>query len=262
MELGKPAIVYEGRTRTFGELRHATGRVASALAGLGIERMDRVGILSMNRLEFLELELGISAAGATMVTVNWRLRAGEMANLLRRSSARAIFVEDRFLGTILELRRCGELPDLRTVIGLDRGPADLTCEEMLGRSPSVAPYRDGLLDDSDPRPIVFTPGPAATPTAVVWADLCVVGGRHDFTWPILHQGGTVHVRRSSGSDPEAVVRHIAEHRITHLLVASELLGALLRLPSLGEYDTSCLKLIVCDGRLISVAPSVTSGRLR
>ena len=68
---------------------------------MGIEPMDRVALLSTNRLEFMEIEVGISAARAIMVPLNWRLRSAELANLLNRSAARAIFVEGRFLGTIL-----------------------------------------------------------------------------------------------------------------------------------------------------------------
>src|SRR5687768_11629172 len=121
LELDKPAVVFEDRTRTYADLREQSRRVANALIGLGIEELDRVAVLSSNRLEFLEIEVGIAAARAIMVPLNWRLRDGEIANLLRRSQARAIFVEDRFLGTILELRRNGEIPDLRTVIALDGG---------------------------------------------------------------------------------------------------------------------------------------------
>src|SRR6266511_2747819 len=100
----KPAIVYEDRSRTYGELRAISRRVANGLIGLGIEELDRVAVLSSNCLEYIEIEVGIAAARAIMVPLNWRLRAGELANLLRRSGARAIIVEERFAPTILELR--------------------------------------------------------------------------------------------------------------------------------------------------------------
>src|SRR5262249_40252693 len=121
-----------------------------------------------NRLEFLEIEMGISAARTIMVPLNWRLRPGELANLLRRSSARAIFVEDRFLSTILELRRSAELPDVRTVIGLDRGAADLSYEEIIASAPAEPSAREGQLDD--PHEIIFTSGTTGNPKGVVWTD--------------------------------------------------------------------------------------------
>src|ERR1700710_2008221 len=74
LDLAKPAIVFEDTARTYGELREASRRVANALVGLGIEELDRVAVLSSNRLEFIEIEVGIAAARAIMVPLNWRLR--------------------------------------------------------------------------------------------------------------------------------------------------------------------------------------------
>jgi fatty-acyl-CoA synthase len=278
LELDKPAVVFEDRSRTFGELREASRRVANALVGLGIEEMDRVAVLSANRLEFIELEVGIAAARAIMVPLNWRLRGNELANLLRRSATRAIFVEERFLGTILELRRSGEVPDLRTVITLEGAGGDLSFEELCGSSSAERPARQGRLED--PHEIIFTSGTTGKPKGVVWTngtlmwnslqqlsdyqlgpqhstyaiiDLYYIGGRHDFTWPILHQGGTVHVKRSSGFDAEDVVRYVAEQRITHVLWVPTMLYEILRLSTLEQYDLSALKMIMCGGQPLSTA---------
>ncbi|HET9103537.1 MAG TPA: AMP-binding protein [Solirubrobacteraceae bacterium] len=278
LDVNKRAIVFEDASRTYGELRTYSRRVANALIGLGIERGDRVALLSTNRLEFMEIELGISAARGIMVPLNWRLRAGELANLLRRSGARAIFVEDRFLPNILELRRSGELPDLRTVIGLERGSADLSYEEILHSGADDPPARTGEM--AEPHEIIFTSGTTGQPKGVVWSDgtvlwnslqqvvdyqlgpehssyavidLYYIGGRHDFTWPVLHQGGTVHIKPSSGFDAREVVSYVAEHRITHVLWVPTMLYEILRLPDLAEFDFSALKMIMCGGQPVSVA---------
>jgi fatty-acyl-CoA synthase len=278
LDLDKPAIVFEDRSRTYGELREASRRVANALVGLGIEELDRVAVLSSNRLEFLEIEVGIAAARAIMVPLNWRLRDGELANLLRRSQARAIFVEDRFLPAIVELRRSGQVPDLRTVVALDGGPGDLSYEELTGTAAAVLPARAGALDD--PHEIIFTSGTTGQPKGVVWSngtvmwnslqqvadfglgpqnstyaiiDLYYIGGRHDFTWAILHQGGTVHIKASSGFDAQDVLRYVAEHRISHVLWVPTMLYEILNLPDLAEYDMSALKMIMCGGQPVSVA---------
>jgi fatty-acyl-CoA synthase len=278
IDLRKPAIVFEGRTRTYGELRDHSRRLANALVGLGIEELDRVAVLAANSLEFIEIEVGIAAARAIMVPLNWRLREGELANLLRRSQARAILVEERFLGTILELRRSGEVPDLRTVISIDGGAADLSYEELLASSSPDRPERRGSL--RDPHEIIFTSGTTGQPKGVVWTnggvmwnalqqvvdyaltprsstyviiDMYYIGGRHDFTWAILYQGGTVHVKRSSGFDAEDTVRYVAEHRITHVLWVPTMLYEILRLERLADYDTSSLAMIMCGGQPVSVA---------
>jgi fatty-acyl-CoA synthase len=288
LDLHKHAIVCEGRTRTYGELRIGHRRIANGLIGLGLASGERVAVLSTNRLEFMELELGISAARGIMVPLNWRLRPGELANLLHRSGARAIFVEERFLGTILELRRSGELPALRTVISLDGGAADLGFDEMLASSSDLRPERSGIGTMGDPHEIIFTSGTTGQPKGVVWTDgtviwnsiqqvmdyglrpedsnyavidLYYIGGRHDFTWPMLHQGGTVHVKASSGFDARAVVEYVAEQRITHVLWVPTMLYEILRLPGIQRYDLSALRMIMCGGQPVSVATTEDAQRV-
>ena len=278
LDLQKPAIVLDEQSRTYGELRDRHRRVANGLIGLGIEPMDRVAVLSSNRLEFLEIEAGIAAARAIMVPLNWRLRAGELANLLTRSGASVVFVEERFLGTLIELRRSGEIPDLRTIVSLDGGAGDLEYEELCGSSSGERPDRGGRLDD--PHEIIFTSGTTGRPKGVVWSngtvmwnslqqvvdyqlgpqhscyaiiDLYYIGGRHDFTWPILHQGGTVHIKRSSGFEPEQIVRYASEHKVTHVLWVPTMLYEILRLPELASYDMSHLRMIMCGGQPVSAA---------
>ena len=281
LQLSKTAIVFEDRTRTYGELRDAGRRVANALIGLGVEEFDRVAVLSSNRLEFIEIETGIAAARAIMVPLNWRLRPNELANLLRRSAARAILVEDRFLGTVLELRRSGEVPDLRSVISLDGGAADLSYDEIFSSSSPERPTRSRRMDD--PHEIIFTSGTTGQPKGVVWTDgtviwnslqqlidfrlgpehstyaiidLYYIGGRHAFTWAMLHQGGTVHVKRSSGFDAEEVLSYVERHGVTHVLWVPTMLYDILRLPNLAEHDTSRLQMIMCGGQPVSIATTV------
>jgi fatty-acyl-CoA synthase len=276
LDLGKPAVVFEGAQRTYGELREASRKVANALIGLGIEPLERVALLSANRLEFIEIEFGISAARGVMVALNWRLRAREVADLLNRSAARAIFVEDRFLGTILELRRAGAVPALRTIIGLERDSCDLTYEEILASSSPERPARAGRMDE--PHEIMFTSGTTGEPKGVIWTDGAVLwnslqqlsdfqlgpqhssyttvdqydlGGRYDFTRSMLHQGATVHVKPSGGFDARQVVSYVAEHRTTHLLWGPTMLYEILRLPDLASYDLRALKMILCGGQTVS-----------
>lgn len=278
LDLDRRAVVFGERSRTYGELRDRARRVGDGLIGIGIEPGDRVAVLSTNRLEYFEIELGISRARGIMVPLNWRLRPAELTTLLRRAGAGTILVEDRFLGTINELRRTGELPELRTVVGLGEKSGDLGYEELCrssGNEPAVPPAR---LDDA--HEIIFTSGTTGEPKGVVWADgtvlwnsiqqsmdfrlgprhsnyaiidLYYIGGRHDFSWPILHQGGTVHIKPSSNFDAAEVVRYVAEQRITHVLWVPTMLHEILALPDLADYDLSHLEMIMCGGQPLSAA---------
>ena len=278
VDCSKTAVVCGDRARTYGELRDAARRVAAGLAGLGIEGTDRVAVLSGNRLELIEIEIGIAGAGAVMVALDWRLRPSELGEQLRRTGARAILVEERLVGAILELRSTGALGDLRTVVTLEAGPADLSYEELFASSRAELPLtrrarahphkiffrpRDGrscravvwtegaVIGNSERQAIVHRLGPDHSTYAVI--DICDIGGRHDMTWAALRHGGTVHVASSRSIESREVFAYVAEHGITHLAWAPEPPRDVAVLPVPGEHDVSGLDTILFEGRSLPAA---------
>src|SRR5688572_24483419 len=49
----KPAVVFYGRSLSYGELREATDRLACALADLGVSKGDRVALYLLNSPQFI-----------------------------------------------------------------------------------------------------------------------------------------------------------------------------------------------------------------
>lgn len=278
VEPDKPAIVCGDTQRTFAELADRYRRVANALIASGINRMDRVGLTTRNRAEYFEVELGISGAAAIMVALSWRLSAAERVNLLARSGARAVFAEDDFVPEIADARASGRLPDLRLIVSFGATPgADLSYEQLSTRSSAERPdVEPALLHE--PHEIIYTSGTTGKPKGAVWAhgtvmwnsiqqvmdfnlrpdhstysmlDLNYIGGRHDFTWALLHQGATVHVRPSGGFDAADALSYITRNSITHVLWVPTMLYDVLRVPDLARTDTSCIEMIMCGGAPLS-----------
>lgn len=79
------------RTRSREEVLARAARVAAGLAGLGVVPGDRVAVVLRNEIEFVEISLGISQAGATPVPVNWHWKGEELRFLLVDSGASAVF---------------------------------------------------------------------------------------------------------------------------------------------------------------------------
>jgi len=279
-ETTRTAIVFEDRTRTYGELHDRASRVSNGLIELGIKPMERVALLSTNCLEYMEIEAGIAGARAIMVPLNWRLSQPEIQRLLERSESRAAIVEARFLDTVVELLRSGSLPELQTVITLGDGDGggELSYEEFCASASAVAPALAGAL--ADPHEIIYTSGTTGEPKGAVWTnggvifnalqqaldfqlssahstyslvDTYYIGGRHDLTWALLMQGGVVHFKRSSGFDAATVIRYFAEHRITHGLMTPAMYYDVLRVPDISDYDLSAVEIMLCGGAPMSKA---------
>jgi long-chain acyl-CoA synthetase len=81
------------RPMSFCELDKACDACARGLVRSGLEPGDRVGILSLNRVEFVVALLGAMRAGVVPVPVNVKLSADTARYILFDSAARLVFAE-------------------------------------------------------------------------------------------------------------------------------------------------------------------------
>lgn len=85
LDPGRTAVVDIPNQRriTFGELESRVNRLASGLlAGLGLERGDRVAILAKNSIEYFELFYACGLIGLVVQPLNWRLGEVEITRIL------------------------------------------------------------------------------------------------------------------------------------------------------------------------------------
>jgi len=74
----RAAIVWQGRTRTYGELAARTRATAGLLAAAGVAEGSRVAVCSTNSPEVIETCLAAALLGAVVVPLNVRLNAAEI----------------------------------------------------------------------------------------------------------------------------------------------------------------------------------------
>lgn len=96
---GDAEAVVDGSLRlSFTELVDRIRCAAGAFAELGIEKGDRAAIWAPNSAEWIIAAFGLLTAGGVLVPVNTRFKADEAADIISRSGARAVLVQQGFLG--------------------------------------------------------------------------------------------------------------------------------------------------------------------
>jgi long-chain acyl-CoA synthetase len=165
----------------YGDLGTIVKELSLGLQALGIERGDKVGILSNTRPEWTYSDFAILAAAATVVPIYQTNSPEECHYVLDHSEARAVIVEDADqLEKIRKVR--AELPRLEQVISMD----PLTGDDVIsfgdlrarGRGGSDDDFkrRIALVEGSDVATYIYTSGTTGPPKGCIidhqnWRDM-------------------------------------------------------------------------------------------
>jgi fatty-acyl-CoA synthase len=183
-----PAVVFreQGVRWTWAQFSEQVDRFAAGLAALGLQRGDRLGIWSPNRVEWLVTQFATARIGVILVNVNPAYRLHELEYALNASGCRAIVSAERLrtsmylemLQTLApELASCEpgrlmskRLPLLQFVIrmGEERTPGMFGYDEVMARGRAAFDGRaldaaSAALDCHDAINIQFTSGTTGNP---------------------------------------------------------------------------------------------------
>jgi long-chain acyl-CoA synthetase len=92
----KPLVHINDLSFTYAQVDEISGRLATSLLGLGLERGDKVAVQLPNLPQFLFTYFGILKAGLVMVPLNPLLRAPEIAYHLENSDATVLVTFEMF----------------------------------------------------------------------------------------------------------------------------------------------------------------------
>jgi long-chain acyl-CoA synthetase len=105
------AIIDGDLRRSYRELAHRCRKLAGMLAGLGVEPGERVAILSANSPQYLEVYLGVPAAGRVVVPLNTRHAEPELRYALEDSTTRVLLTDREVAGLADVVERVVSLPE-------------------------------------------------------------------------------------------------------------------------------------------------------
>jgi fatty-acyl-CoA synthase len=140
---------------TWRDLDERTDRLAAGFADLGVGRGDRIGLLMLNRPEFLETCVATMKLGAMAVPMNVRFTPTEIAFLVADAGC-AIVVTDATLAPAMAAA-LADRPELPVVLAEDFDSV---------RRPTEGPFPVTGGDD-DPLYLCYTSGTTGNPKAAV-----------------------------------------------------------------------------------------------
>lgn len=148
----------EWKTISYEELMQAVKSIASHLMKRGIQKGDRVAIVSENRPEWCMSYLGISLSGGVAVPLDAQLGADEIRNLFADSETRLIFHTNKTEGHVQEAS--GALSASIVTINFDSSGF-----KTILKTPE--PERYPGLSEEDLASIIYTSGTTGKPKGVM-----------------------------------------------------------------------------------------------
>lgn len=273
----KPAyevIISETQRLTYRELADVVDRCARAFLMSGVNRGDRVAMLTTPRPEHIIIYLALASIGAVWIGLNPRHRLRELSRVIEDARPVAIIGLVEFEGHDYrsDLIALGSASSVERIVTLDESiPGTLQFEEFLeeGRAASQNEL-EGVSERvlaSDPFCIVYSSGTTGNPKGVVLSHGSMlathrelahrVGHRIITDLPVDHiaaitygfvsvlRGGTIVLRQRF--HPEALLETIERERVTTWYPES---AQILRcFPLFRSYDLSSLEILMFGGRL-------------
>jgi long-chain acyl-CoA synthetase len=264
-----PALTDRERTLTFAELDRRSSQVAQALAAEGVAGQDRIAFIEKNSAEWFEVLLGGAKLNAVNVSVNWRLSAREMAEIVNDAEARVLVVGQEFRGHLAEFE--DRLSSVTKIVLLGPPANDAAgakhelYEDWLGRRAADDPGVEAGPDDVAFQ--LYTSGTTGLPKGVMltnanfgmvdhtsaeWAldvssvnlvamPLFHIGGGG---WAIIGMWNGAHSVVLREVDPSAVLAAVPRYGVTNAFLVPAVIQMMLLHPDCAATNFSSLRTVL------------------
>ena len=162
----RPAITFEGRTVTYGELDAIANRFAHWAKGLNLRKGQTVALFMPNRLEYFAIWYGLSKIGVVTALINNQLSGLALAHCLNIAGASHVVVDPETSPAFEAAKTLIEKPMQQWVLGAAHGDQRDLVQAL--KSCSQLPPDKSVRENmraKDTALLIFTSGTTGLPKA-------------------------------------------------------------------------------------------------
>lgn len=260
-----PALTFEGRTYTYGELQGEAERLSAVLAAGGVTQGDRVAFLGLNHAIAPIALMAASRIGAILVPVNFRLSAEEIATILVDAGVHTLIADSGHAPSVDKVRQ--ELPCRRYLRLGDAADGWESLSSCLSSAGAVPAAVEGAPDDV--AILMYTSGTTGRPKGVMMTNdnvwfatlsgvLTIDLTSRDTTLiclPLFHAAGLcmlllptlmagAHATLLQGFDPDRVLSELERWKVTVSMLVPTMMLMVSQRPSFDGADLSAMRLVI------------------
>jgi len=160
----KAGLIDKTVSFTWKQVDYRTNSLANGLLGLGLQKGDRVAIISENNHYYAEFLLAISKTGLIGVGLNYRFTPENLTTVINDCRPRAILVQNRFVANIDGVM--SQIGGVEYFIGMGEGHGyPLDYDDLLAESPGDEV--EGKPEEDDIYLIIYTTGTTGVPKGAI-----------------------------------------------------------------------------------------------
>ncbi|MBK9616121.1 MAG: fatty acid--CoA ligase [Uliginosibacterium sp.] len=286
-------VSYQGRVRfSYTSLHQRIGRLANALAGLGVEAGQTVAVMDWDSHRYLECFFAVPMMGAILQTVNVRLSAEQILYTLNHAKADVLLVNREFFPLLAAIAT--RLETVRHVVLInDDGPVAEAPVLFVGEyeallASAASDYEFPDFDENAQATVFYTTGTTGDPKGVYFSHRQLVlhtlsvaaamGGaashgrlhREDVYMPVtpmfhVHAWGFPYIATMLGLKqvypgkymPDQLLNLIREEKVTFSHCVPTIMQMLLSHPHSADVDFSRWKVVI-GGSAMSQALAIAA----